>query len=843
MVSNSILCSSPCMNLCLFLLFISLFGHCYSYDEPGPYTNSLIVSSFSYPPTLLKNSNFRYIRVELPPWFSSMSIAMNSNVDLGHVNIEKVPKITMPLICFRDGSPPLPDVNTSLTDSGHQVLVPFYDGSLKAIQALQSAEQCYPMQKNFTVKLTNEQISPGVWYLGLFNGIGPTRTQSKMINRGSQYTFSANITVEGCITETMWGQYCNQTIYPLSCSLSGSYNPAENFSEANLYNRTMGYGISCKNDFETSCQGDGEPKFYSLDVVGISQELNIVAMDVWFNETLSNNTKNGSDINLMCFARHGAIPSESLHDYSSNINNNPVVINFPKVGRWYITVLPVNLSKVLGGSLDTSIKVCYSMESKLLECPLGKAGANCTWATYTLQTVLRKGSGFFESYYLPDSGNVSSDSANFPLDSLVTNTSIGEKPDNTWTYFVLDIPRGAAGGNMHIRLTSDKKINYEVYTRFGGLPSLTSWDYYYANRTSNSVGSMFFNLYNSSEDKVDFYVLYVREGTWGFGLKHLDATSIASKVQTTMSLSLERCPRRCSSHGKCENVLDASGLTSYSYCSCDRDHGGFDCSIEIVSHHGHIWQSIFLIVSNAAAALPAFYSLRQKAWSEWVIYTSSGIASGIYHACDVGTWCPLDFNTLQFMDFWLSFMAIVSTFLYLATMDEAHKRAVLTAVAIFTALMAVTKATRTSNIVIVMSIGISALLLGWLIELTTKYRSFSFPVGFSLNMIERFQGVRGWLKDLIKTVFKRFRWGFVLAGSTALAMAAISWTLESSETYWIWHSLWHVTIYTSSFFFLCSKASTESTESTVDTGIVDTESQRPPNGAYELTRQDSLPRS
>ncbi|XP_004308356.1 PREDICTED: uncharacterized protein LOC101311331 [Fragaria vesca subsp. vesca] len=812
-------------------------------DELAPYTNTFTVSSFSYPPTLLRNSNFRYIRVELPPWFSSMSIAMNSNVDLGHVNIEKVPKSTMPLICFRDGSLPLPDANTSLTDSGHPVLVPLYDGSLEATQTLQIAEQCYPMQKNFTVKLTNEQISPGVWYLGLFNGIGPARTQSKMINRKSEYTFSANITVEGCTTQTMWGQYCNQTIYPLSCSLSGRYNGAENSSEANSYNRTMDYGIFCKNDLETSCQGEWEPKFYSLDVVGISQELNIVAVDVWLNETSSNNTRNGSDINLMCFARHGALPSESLHDYSSNINKNTMVINFPKVGRWYITILPVNFTKVLGGSLDTSIGVCYSMETKLLECPLGKAGANCPWETHTLQTVLRRGSLFFESYYLPDSGEVSSDSANFPIDSLVTNTSIGEKPDNTWTYFVLDVPRGAAGGNMHIRLTSDAKINYEVYTRFGGLPSLTSWDYYYANMTSNSVGSMFFNLYNSSEDKVDFYILYVREGTWGFGLRHLDATSIASKVQTTMSLSLERCPRRCSSHGKCQDVLDASGLTSYSYCSCDRDHGGFDCSIEIVSRHGHIWQSILLVASNAAAALPAFYSLRQKALAEWVIFTSSGIASGIYHACDVGAWCLLDFNSLQFMDFWLSFMAIVSTFVYLATMDEAYKRPVLTAVAIFTALMAVTKATRTSNIVIVMSIGISALVLGWLIELTTKYRLFPSPVGFSLNIIERFQGVRGWLKNLIKTIFRRFRWGFVLAGLITLAMAAISWTLESTETYWIWHSLWHVTIYTSSFFFLCSKSNTESTASTVDTVIVDTESQRPPNGAYELTRQDSLPRS
>lgn len=210
-------------------------------------------------------------------------------------------------------------------------------------------------------------------------------TLTFQINRKSEYTFSANITVEGCTTQTMWGQYCNQTIYPLSCSLSGRYNGAENSSEANSYNRTMDYGIFCKNDLETSCQGEWEPKFYSLDVVGISQELNIVAVDVWLNETSSNNTRNGSDINLMCFARHGALPSESLHDYSSNINKNTMVINFPKVGRWYITILPVNFTKVLGGSLDTSIGVCYSMEVKLLECPLGKAGANCTWETYTLQ--------------------------------------------------------------------------------------------------------------------------------------------------------------------------------------------------------------------------------------------------------------------------------------------------------------------------------------------------------------------------------------------------------------------------------------------------------------------------
>jgi len=46
------------------------------------------------------------------------------------------------------------------------------------------------------------------------------------------------------------------------------------------------------------------------------------------------------------------------------------------------------------------------------------------------------------------------------------------------------------------------------------------------------------------------------------------------------------------------------------------------------------------------------------------------------------------------MDFWLSFMAVVSTFVYLATIDEVYKRTIHTAVAILTALLAATKATR-----------------------------------------------------------------------------------------------------------------------------------------------------
>ncbi|KAJ1429577.1 hypothetical protein SESBI_08362 [Sesbania bispinosa] len=756
-------CHLSLILLTALLLFCCSLRLCSAVDELGGTDDIFTVSSFSYPQTTIRPFDLRYIRVDIPPWFSAVSIALNSDVDLDVARVDRVPKSTLPIICFRDGSPPLPDaLNTSLKDS-----------AASGINGL-DVEQCFPMEKNITMKLTNEQISPGAWYIGLFNGIGPTRTQSKMIIRGSAYSFSANISVDACTNSMMRGEFCNSTVYPLSCTASDVYN-----SKTTMKQPMMENAMTCESNFATFCVQEGVPNFYSLDIANVAEELTIMAANVRFNVTPSNNASGANDVNLMCYARHGAIPSETLHDYSSDLNKAP---------------------------LDGNVKVCYAIKSQVLQCPLGKAGSNCTMSSYTLQTVLRRGPTPFESYYLPVGEGASS--ANFPLEPLSKNSSNGGETDDIWTYFTLDIPPGAAGRNIHIRLSSDVKINYEVYARFGGLPSLDSWDYYYANKTRKSDQSMFFMLYDSSDDNIDFYIIYAREGTWGLGLRHLNTNSDSLKRQTIMSISLEGCPKQCSSHGDCKYSFDASGLTSYSFCSCDRNHGGFDCSIEVVSHKGHIVQSIFLIGSNAAAILPAFWALRQKAFAEWVLFTSSGISSALYHACDVGTWCALNFNVLQFMDFWLSFMAVISTFVYLSTIDEVYKRAIHTAVAILTALMAATKATRSSNIVLVIVIGALGLLIGCL------------------------QTIKQWFYNLVKTLLRRFRWFFLLAGFIALSMAALSWTLETSENYWIWHSFWHITIYTSSFFFLCSKANI----------VDDAENQLPSSGNYALTRQDSLPR-
>ncbi|CAN0884459.1 Transmembrane protein 8B, partial [Linum grandiflorum] len=777
MAGNSILrcccCRTILLTSCMLLLLLSS-PSCTINAQQLDFSDTMTVSSLRYPQTRVKPYDLRYIRVELPPWFSSVSIAVDSDVQGS-----KASKSTSPIICLRDGSPPLPDVlNSSVIQSG-----PLSSAAFESIQGSQNVD-CFPMQKNLTVKVTNEQVSPGVWYLGAFNGIGATRAQSKMIVRRSDYSFSANISVDGCITTTMWGQYCNQTIYPLSCSLSNNYRFAASLLNVGFI-KTQN-AISC-DDFGISCHEVDEQKVFSLDVMDLAEELSIMARNISAN---SNDDVSVSHISLMCYARNGAMPSVAVHDYSIDLEKAPLVINSPKLGRWFFSIIPTNLGRIQ----DNKTQICYSIRGQVFACPSGMAGPNCTFERHTLETVLRKDSNPFESYYLPVHGAVSSETANFPLDPFSNKSSDSIESNNLWTYFVLDLPRGAAGSNIHIHITSDTKINYEIYAKVSGSPSLDRWDYYYANSTSNSNSSMFFMLYDSSEQKVDFYILYVKEGIWTFGLRRLNISSTSSD-QTLMAVSVERCPRKCSSHGECKVALDASGLTSYSFCACDRTHGGFDCGIEIVSHRGHVRQSIALIASNAAAVFPAIWALRQRAFAEWVLFTSSGISSGLYHACDVGTWCALSYNVLQFMDFWLSFMAVVSTFVYLATIDEVFKRTIHTVVAIVTALMAITKATR------------------W-------------------------QTMRRWLDNLIKTVWRRFQWGFLIAGFVALALAAVSWTLESSETYWIWHSLmlwfcslWHVAIYTSSFLFLCSKAN-----------AVSSQDEGPADVTYSLTRQDSSSR-
>uniref|UniRef100_A0A0E0QZR1 EGF-like domain-containing protein n=3 Tax=Oryza TaxID=4527 RepID=A0A0E0QZR1_ORYRU len=773
----------------------------------------VVVGSYGQPRLWLKPYDWSYLRVELPPSFSSVTMDFATDRDIQREHLKDLPRRDLAIICLMNSNPPIPDISDSFLDTllSNFLVV----GSFGSTNNQSDLAQCIPFQKNTTIVLRNDQISPGIWYIGYFNGLGPARTQSKMISRGRARSVSTSITVEGCPTSALWGPYCNQTIEMISCSQSSGYNNSRNLMGLNIDKRKtlntrehtrrinflsqwnhleekgvgsnsttysrMDNSITCAISNGSLCLRQGDMKFYFLDVVDLALQFEITATNFGLAQRSS----------LICYLRYNAFPRRDLHDYSAS---TPL--------------------------LDTT---CFSLEWQVTGCLNGKAGTNCSWEAYVLQRVPKRSPSVpFESYYVPSDGKASLEYSHFSLEQFLSNSSF---EPFAWTYFFLDIPEGSAGALIHVQIKSDKELNYELYSRYGGLPSNESWDYY-ASRTSSSNGSVYFSLQNSTNSDMDLSIFYAKEGTWCFGVKH---PSDKSNSQTYMSISLQGCHKNCNQKGACHSSIDESGLTFYSFCTCDRDHGGFDCNDELVSPNGHIWQSVFLIASNGAAILPAFWALRQKAFAEWILYTSSGISSALYHSCDVGTWCILSFRVLQFLDFWLSFMAVVGTFIYMATIDETSKRAMHTAVFILTALLAATGATRSANIGIVIAIGSLGLLIGWLLEFSTARRFVCWPWRINLNVPQSWPNLRSLFWNSLDLLNKRFRWFYLLLGFITLAFAGTSWKLESNRSYWVWHSLWHITIYTSSFFFLCSMRINTVNHS--------------PEPSYELTRQNSLPRS
>lgn len=174
-----------------------------------------------------------------------------------------------------------------------------------------------------------------------------------------------------------------------------------------------------------------------------------------------------------------------------------------------------------------------------------------------MQRVVKDGSSIpVQSYYLPESGYGSLEDTYFHLGQLLSNSS----GDNVaWTYFFLDVPHGASGSNLHFQLITEMNAGYEIYIRYGGASSVDNWDFY-VNSTSNSNGSMLVTSSDSSKGRIEFYLLYVREGKWSFGVRH---STDVGEHQSSMSISLDGCPKHCSSNGKCHYSVDESKLTFF----------------------------------------------------------------------------------------------------------------------------------------------------------------------------------------------------------------------------------------------------------------------------------------
>ncbi|CAI5523888.1 unnamed protein product [Closterium sp. Naga37s-1] len=152
------------------------------------------------------------------------------------------------------------------------------------------------------------------------------------------------------------------------------------------------------------------------------------------------------------------------------------------------------------------------------------------------------------------------------------------------------------------------------------------------------------------------------------------------------------CPNGCSG-SPCHVMADGAFQFGVYYCFCDRSHGGVDCSIETVSQLGIEQQRWALVGSNVVAVLPAMVSLYLGAYPEWVMFSLNGLCSALYHLCDTDGWCAARYPTLQFADFYSSFLAVLLAFLHAAQVPIWPRFLFFVLASFSTAVMAVDRAT------------------------------------------------------------------------------------------------------------------------------------------------------
>lgn len=171
-----------------------------------------------------------------------------------------------------------------------------------------------------------------------------------------------------------------------------------------------------------------------------------------------------------------------------------------------------------------------------------------------------------ESHYLPTNQEESTKSDSFPIETFFNNSSTFEASQDVWTFLLFEVPHGAAGGVIAIELRSYSMISFDIYARFGSLPTRHVWDYH-ANVTDYAESSVNTTSKNANKrTKMQLIIIYPHEGIWCLGLRRSSGHNLnVDNQKVTMSVSLQGCPNHCSKHGTCQHKYEESGLTSFRF--------------------------------------------------------------------------------------------------------------------------------------------------------------------------------------------------------------------------------------------------------------------------------------
>jgi hypothetical protein len=172
----------------------------------------------------------------------------------------------------------------------------------------------------------------------------------------------------------MWGEHCDQVVDDLS-NVQHDSNEFGNRDDEHCVGN-----IACTHYSRVICTKNMDMNVYFLDVMEAVERLTIR-----FNKASHFHSRNANVSSVMLYARHNAIPDKILHDYSTDITKDPLVVHLPMAGIWYFAVKTVFWSNVHEGMRERNTKLCYLVEWETIACQQGKAGPNCTWEGHILK--------------------------------------------------------------------------------------------------------------------------------------------------------------------------------------------------------------------------------------------------------------------------------------------------------------------------------------------------------------------------------------------------------------------------------------------------------------------------
>ena len=272
--------------------------------------------------------------------------------------------------------------------------------------------------------------------------------------------------------------------------------------------------------------------------------------------------------------------------------------------------------------------------------------------------------------------------------------------------------------------------------------------------------------------------------TVGLGCASGTCPNVTQAVQ--LSIAIRRCPNDCSLKGICLHHLADYEDVFIAACHCHLGLQGIDCSERtmMTTRNNELLQTLLLTLSNAAILPVAILAAYQKYFIEAFLYFALCFFSTFYHACDQASTvklCILPYETLQYGDFLFSISSLWFTLLTIAVLPEKA----------------------------LWFLHVSGIMLLSIVVSYDRFSVFAFLIPFVVGW---FFTIYSWGKKSkqIKSFYPGKK-NLLFLGLPALLCAFTSLCLntfaQSSNNYFIVHSLWHVLLGVAMFLLLCLKIS------------------------------------